>query len=110
MQKFILLVAEAAEKCNIRIFDEFPEDEDVTMAEWVAQKGLADNPAVNATCRFLCSAVVGREPEDVGAHYFLDYIKSCYGYISVVSEGEDGAQSLKIKTGECSRLNALSGY
>ncbi|KAL6693530.1 hypothetical protein J3F84DRAFT_401430 [Trichoderma pleuroticola] len=89
VQKFILLVAEAAEKCNIRIFDEFPEEED-------------------ATCRFLCSAVVGREPEDVGAHYFLDYIKSCYGYMSVVSEGDDGAQSLKIKTGTSSIVDALA--
>ncbi|UKZ78661.1 hypothetical protein TrVFT333_006407 [Trichoderma virens FT-333] len=108
VQKFTLLVAEAAEKCNIRIFDEFPEEEDVTMAEWVVQKGLADNPAVNATCRFLCSAVVGREPEDIGAHYFLDYIKSCYGYMSVVSEGDEGAQSLKIKTGTSSIVDALA--
>lgn len=110
MQRFILLMAEAAEKCNIRLFDEFPEEEDVTLAEWVAQKGLADNPAVEATCRLLCSAVVGREPEDVGAHYFLDYLKSCYGYMSIVSEGEDGAQSLKIKTGEFSRLSGLVRY
>lgn len=100
MQKFITLIDEAAEKCDIRIFDKFPEAEDVTMAEWVAQKGLADNPAVVATCRLLCSAVVGREPEDIGAHYFLDYIKSCYGYVSVVSEGDESAQSLKIKNGE----------
>lgn len=110
MQKFINLVDEAAEKCNIRIFDEFPEVEDVTMAEWVAQKGLADNPAVNATCRLLCPAVVGREPEDIGAHYFLDYIKSRYGYASVVSEGDESAQSLKIKTGECPYLTPLVWY
>ncbi|RFU81109.1 amine oxidase, partial [Trichoderma arundinaceum] len=96
--KFILLLAEAAEKCNIRVFDEFLEEEDVTMAEWIAQKGLVDNPAIIATCQLLTSALVGREPEDVGAHYFLDYLKSGFGYLSLVSEGEDGAQSLKIKT------------
>jgi monoamine oxidase len=100
VQKFISLVDEAAEKCDIRIFDEFPEAEDVTMAEWLAQKGLADNPAVIATCRLLCSAVVGCEPEEIGAHYFLDYIKSGYGYASIVSEGDESAQSLKIKNGE----------
>lgn len=74
------------------------------MAEWVAQKGLADNPAVRATCSLLTTAVVGREPEDVGAHYFMDYLKSCFGYWSIVSEGDDGAQSLKIKTGQFSHL------
>ncbi|UKZ68151.1 uncharacterized protein TrAtP1_009186 [Trichoderma atroviride] len=108
VQKFVNLLDEAAEKCNIRTFDEFPEAEDVTMAEWVAQKGLADNPAVTATCRLLCSAVVGREPEEIGAHYFLDYIKSSYGYVSVVSEGDEGAQSLKIKTGTSSIVDALA--
>ncbi|KAL5087895.1 hypothetical protein Trisim1_007303 [Trichoderma cf. simile WF8] len=108
VQTFILLMAEAAEKCNIRLFEAFPEEEDVTLAEWVAQKGLADNPAVTATCRLLCSAVVGCEPEDVGAHYFLDYLKSCCGYMSIVSEGDDGAQSLKIKTGTSSIVDALA--
>ncbi|RFU81108.1 amine oxidase, partial [Trichoderma arundinaceum] len=106
--KFILLLAEAAEKCNIRVFDEFPEEEDVTMAEWIAQKGLVDNPAIIATCQLLTSALVGREPEDVGAHYFLDYLKSGFGYLSLVSEGEDGAQSLKIKTGTSSIVDALA--
>ncbi|KAL7917224.1 hypothetical protein ACQKWADRAFT_324815 [Trichoderma austrokoningii] len=108
VQKFVTLLDEAAKRCNIRSFDEFPDAEDVTMAEWVAQKGLADNPAVNATCRLLCSALVGREPEDIGAHYFLDYIKSCNGYASVVSEGDEGAQSLKIKTGTSSIVDALA--
>lgn len=99
MQNFLLAVAEAAASVDIRAFDGFPEDEDVTLAQWVASKGLWDNPSVRATCHLMCSALVGREPQEVGAHYLLDYINSCGGYMSVASEGEDGAQSLKIKTG-----------
>lgn len=63
-------------------------------------KGVdTSNPIIRALCSNMASAIVGREPEEIGAQYFLDYIQSGFGYQSIVSEGEMGAQSLKIKTG-----------
>ena len=88
-----------AEARDIRKWDDFPADEDVSFSEWISQKGLKD-PFIDALSMHLTSAVVGRDPEEVGTHYLLDYIKSAGGYGSVVSEGDLGAQSLKIKQGQ----------
>jgi monoamine oxidase len=73
--------------------------EDISFSEWVFQKGLK-SPFIDALSMHLTSAVVGREPSEVGVHYLLDYIKSAGGYLSIISEGEHGAQSLKIKQGK----------
>jgi monoamine oxidase len=83
---------------NIRKWDDFPQDEDITFAEWVAEQGCTGE-YVQAWANFLTIAIVGRESNVVGAHYFLDYVKSGMGYISLMTEGEMGAQSLKIKKG-----------
>jgi len=72
------------------------------METWAESKGLSDavlKPAV----KFFTSAVVGRDPHEIGTHYFLDYIKSGGGFISIATEGEEGAQSLKIKQGKSVR-------
>ncbi|KAK5989383.1 putative flavin-containing monoamine oxidase A-like protein [Cladobotryum mycophilum] len=106
--KLMQLLVVAAEECDIHDFESFAEEDDVSLTEWVAQRGLGDNPAVQASLHLLSSAVLGREPEDVGAHYFLDYLKSGCGYLSIVSEGELGAQSLKIKKGTSAVADALA--
>ncbi|GKT63345.1 amine oxidase [Colletotrichum tofieldiae] len=90
-------------------FDEFPEDEDVTLADWVAQKGLWDEPAVRAAAESLSSALLGRMPQEIGAHYFLDYVQSGTGLINLSTEGEFGAQSLKVKKGTSAITDALAG-
>lgn len=72
---------------------------DTSLDKWGESKGLVDETARNAL-KFFSSAVVGRDPHEIGSHYFLDYIKSGGGFISIASEGPDGAQSLKIKQGE----------
>lgn len=69
------------------------------METWAQSKGLSD-PVGKHAVKFFTSAVVGRDPEEIGMHYFLDYIKSGGGFISIATEGEAGAQSLKIKQGE----------
>lgn len=94
------LINEAAEKVDIRQLDQFPAEQDVTVAEWVAQQGLWDNPVVQAFIRQLTSSLVGREPYELGAQYFLDYVKSGLGFDSLGSETPTGAQYLMIKEGE----------
>lgn len=94
------LVIGAEQQIDIRKFDDFPLDEDVSFEDWVTLKGLGDNEHVRAISRQMTTAMVGREPRDVGAHYFLDYVKSGNGLISLSTEGADGAQSLKVKQGK----------
>jgi monoamine oxidase len=68
------------------------------METWAESKGFTD-PVGKAAMKFFTSAVVGRDPHEMGMHYFLDYIKSGGGFLSIATEGDDGAQSLKIKQG-----------
>ncbi|KIV91519.1 hypothetical protein PV10_06051 [Exophiala mesophila] len=93
------LINEAADKVDIRRPNQFPEEQDVTVAEWVAQQGLWDNLVVQAFTRQLTSTLVGREPHELGVQYFLDYVKSGLGFDSLGSEKADGAQYLMIKEG-----------
>lgn len=91
---------EAQDKINIRKFDDFPLEDDVSFEDWVTKRGLWENDHVRAVARQATAAIVGREPHEVGAHYFLDYVKSGNGIISLSTEGTDGAQSLKVKQGK----------
>lgn len=86
------------EKFDIRKVDQFPTNLDVSMETWADGKGLSDEVG-KAAIKFFTSAVVGRDPQEMGMHYFLDYIKSGGGFMSIATEGDDGAQSLKIKQG-----------
>lgn len=100
MQQLIIAIHEGASHSDIRKWDTFPANEDLSFIDWVKMKGVdTSNPIIRALCSNMASAIVGREPEEIGAQYFLDYIQSGFGYQSIVSEGEMGAQSLKIKTG-----------
>lgn len=75
----------------------------MSFADWLAKAGLWEDPDARAAAESLSSSLVGRMPQEVGAHYLLDYIQSGYGLESLASEGEDGAQSLLVKNGTCSR-------
>ncbi|KAF2098754.1 putative mao-A [Rhizodiscina lignyota] len=108
VQQLYATIAEAAEQRDIRKWDDFPQNEDVSVADWMIEKGLYDDAAIRAQCSHLTSAIVGREPHETGAHYFFDYIKSCGGWVSCVTEGEYGAQSLKLKKGTSSIAVALA--
>lgn len=107
----ITALSEDSEAINIRNFD-YPAEKDVSVSEWVENKGLK-SPLIDALTMHLVSAIVGREPEETGVHYLFDYIKSGYGFASIASEGEMGAQSLKIKQGtykELSRTHCVSNW
>jgi monoamine oxidase len=56
----------------------------------------------------LCRANVGREPEEVGIHYWSDYVKSGGGLRSLVSDDEHGAQHLFIKEGTSAIAHGLA--
>lgn len=74
---------------------------DVTFAEWVDQLGMWDDPHLQNICRGLTQAILGREPEDIGAHYFLDYINSGQGLVkSLMAEDRGGAQYQWLKNGQ----------
>ncbi|KAH8900745.1 putative mao-A [Thozetella sp. PMI_491] len=106
--KMVVDIETTTASMDIHRWEDFPEDQDVSFAEWLAQKDLWHDPAIKSFSSFLTAAVVGREPDEVGAHYFLDYIKSGGGYISLTTEGEMGAQSLKVKNGTSAIAMALA--
>jgi monoamine oxidase len=87
------------EAINIHKPTEISENLDTSLEKWGESKGLTDNTARDAL-KFFSSALVGRDPHEIGSHYLLDYVKSGGGFISLATEGPDGAQSLKIKQGE----------
>ena len=91
--------ATAAEKMDIRNFHSFPEDDDVSVAEWLTKKGLYEGPLMQGLAKALTTAWVGREPRECGIHYILDYVKSAGGLASINTDGPGGAQELKIKQG-----------
>ncbi|KLJ10835.1 hypothetical protein EMPG_09849 [Blastomyces silverae] len=91
-------LVQRSESVNIRKFHEFPKSEDVTFADWVAQLGCTGEH-VQALANHLSSALIGRGSKDIGAHYFLDYVKSGMGFLSLVSDDKMGAQHLRVKKG-----------
>lgn len=74
------------------------EGDDFTVEEGL-QKATFNSWAQDLV-RLGCRAMVGRESREVSMHYFLDYVKSGGGFMDLISEGEFGAQSLKIKQGK----------
>lgn len=107
-RRLLQLIIEASEQNDIRRWHDFPESEDVSVADWMTQKGIYNNASVRAQTSYMTSAIVGREPHETGAQYFFDYIKSGFGFISLVTEGEFGAQSLKVKKGTSAIAMALA--
>ncbi|TDZ30975.1 putative flavin-containing monoamine oxidase A [Colletotrichum spinosum] len=111
VEAFFLALGLAAEQHDIRDFETFDEEEDVLMSEWLVQKlgDVGKSLEVKLSCDWLSSILVGRGCEEVGAHYFLDYIKSGNGLMSLVSDLA-GAQAIKVKkrTGTSSMNDALA--
>ena len=65
----------------------------------MARKELS--PMTRTLTRLLVAILVGETAAEIGAHYFLDYIKSQSGSESLASNGPKGVQNLKIKQGVC---------
>ncbi|KAH0847348.1 hypothetical protein AYO21_03741 [Fonsecaea monophora] len=101
------LIDGGGQDINIHKTDEFPTNLDVSMDTWSESKGFSDDLTKSAV-KFFTSAVVGRDPAEMGMHYFLDYVKSGGGFMSLATEGEAGAQSLKIKQGTSAIATGLA--
>jgi monoamine oxidase len=98
-EKLFSLINDAVNISDIRNSSSFPEKEDVSVLDWVSLKGFPKDPSIQSLLSQLTSSIVGREPDEVGAHYFFDYVKSGLGLESLLTEGADGAQSLMIEEG-----------
>lgn len=98
-EDFIRAITIAERQIDLEVFDEFPVDEDVSFEKWILLNESWDNPFVHANARQLTTAIVGREPEDVGAHYWFDYLRAGGGLSSLLGDDANGAQQLMVKTG-----------
>lgn len=96
----MILMNVTGEAMDLRKWDDFPEEQDVSFADWAALNEVYDHPYVKGVVRALTTAIVGREPDEVGAQYFLDYVTAGEGMRSLGFEDALGAQFLKIKQGE----------
>lgn len=83
---------------DINSTGEFPTEDDVSALEWTKRKNLGDFSL--HVIRSITTAMVGREPSEIGIHYLLDYIKSGGGFTSLSTDDDKGAQQLFIREGE----------
>jgi monoamine oxidase len=74
-----------------------PEHDSVTLEEFMKQRGAGTTALgfVNVWAR----AMLGCEPSEMSALYFLDYCKSGGGLLQMRSDRKDGGQFLRIRTG-----------
>jgi monoamine oxidase len=105
METFTLV----AEETDIHNLESFPEEEDISVSDWLTTKRLYNDALLRGIARFLTTAWVGREPYECGIHYILDYVKSAGGLASINIDGPGGAQALKIKQGTSAIATALVG-
>lgn len=98
-----------SEDVDIHHVSHFPVGLDDTLSVWASTKGVVEDVNKDSLSSF-SAAVVGREADEIGMHYFLDYIKSGGGFVSIATEGTLGAQSLKIKQGDLHSLPQRSSY
>ncbi|KAM0273618.1 hypothetical protein ACHAQH_008212 [Verticillium albo-atrum] len=105
---WLLLIEESADKIDITDWDSFPKKKDVSFADWLDIYKMWENPHLQSLSRGLSRAIVGREPEDIGAHYFLDYIKSGRGLRSLMFEDQEGAQFQWIRQGTTAIATSLA--
>lgn len=86
------------EKVNLKDTGSFPASADISVEEWIKQKQFT--PFAADYLRAFVRGIVCRDPDEVGIHYAIDYIKSGGGFDSLFLEGPEGAQALKIRQGK----------
>ncbi|KAK4556783.1 hypothetical protein LTR86_006354 [Recurvomyces mirabilis] len=78
----------------------------ITFEEWIKSLNCRES-AVNALT-VGARAMLGVEPADMSALYFLDYCKSGGGYLTMRSDRKDGGQYLRIRQGTQSFSTGLA--
>jgi monoamine oxidase len=79
----------------------------ITFEDWVRSLGCREH-ALNAL-KIGTRAMLGVEPCDMSALYFLDYCKAGGGYLMMRSDRKDGGQYLRIAEGTQSFSRGLAG-
>lgn len=80
----------------------------MVFSKWAVSKGFTSDKS-RQLIDHICRAMVGRDADQVGAHYMLDYIKSGKGIVSLSTEDQYGAQYLKVKPGKSRTQAPLFG-
>lgn len=75
------------------------EFEDMALSEWAKKHGLLEGTDEWAFFAFFLQSLLGVEPGEVSALYFLDYIQSGMGVDSLGSDGPNGAQFMRTRQG-----------
>ncbi|EFY94246.1 Amine oxidase [Metarhizium robertsii ARSEF 23] len=83
-----------------------PYLDSITFAEYLRSHG-ADPDAV-ATATLWTRAMLGQEPEDISALFFLHYCKSGGGLLQMRSDREHGGQFLRVRQGTQHLANSLA--
>lgn len=81
--------------------------DDITFEHWLKDLGCGEH-ALNSL-KVGTRAMLGLEPSEVSALYFLDYCKSGGGYMQMRSDLKDGGQHLRIAKGTQSFSKCLAG-
>ena len=76
-----------------------------TLREWAERNG-AGKTAI-ASISVWTRAMLGLEPCDVSALFFLDYLKSGGGLMKMRSDSKDGGQYMRLVKGSCANLPYL---
>ncbi|KXT10212.1 hypothetical protein AC579_442 [Pseudocercospora musae] len=79
----------------------------ITVEEWLRSVGAGED-AVNAM-KVGTRAMLGVEPSEMSATYFLDYCKSGGGYMQMRGDRKHGGQYLRVKKGTQSFSEGLAG-
>lgn len=81
--------------------------DNITFEDWVRSHGPFQEDALNAL-KIGTRAMLGVEPSDMSALYFLDYCKSGGGYMLMRSDTKHGGQYLRIAQGTQSFSRGLA--
>lgn len=73
--------------------------DDVTLEEFMRQQGAGEKAM--GTVSIWTRAMLGCEPSELSALYFLDYCKSGGGLLQMRSDKKNGGQHLRLRTGVC---------
>lgn len=79
----------------------------ITFEEWIKSHGPFKEDALNAL-KIGTRAMLGVEPNEMSALYFLDYCKSGGGYMLMRSDLKDGGQYLRVAQGTQSFSKGLA--
>ena len=101
IQEHLDYISHALEDDCQKIDTWHPQDSDLdslTLTDYLRLRKGASDVAVN-TCGTWIRAMMGQEPSDVSALYFLNYCKSFGGLLQLRSDEKDGGQHIRVKQG-----------